>query len=153
MPLQVPQGYCDSYQFSRGLASSPFKALNSECLSSCQKNVRPALKMRRGPRVCFRVSTGDSDTFHLVRRNTSLHSSHCKETGLLSSHVISVSIPLEAANSGPSHIPIVERSVLLVCCRNLEFLLSRSQGNSSHLEMIWCTWSFPRFALLNSVFL
>ena len=61
LPFQVPQGYCDSYQFSRGLASSPFEALNSEFLASCQKEVRPALKMRRRPRVCSRVSTGHSD--------------------------------------------------------------------------------------------
>ena len=94
---------------------------------------------------------GIQTALHLVRGNTSLHSSHCKETGLFSSHVISVSIPLEAANSGPSHIPIVEGSVLLRCRRNLEFLLNRSQGKSSNLEMIWCTWSFPRVALLNSV--
>ena len=62
LPFQVPQGNCDSCQFSRGLALSPFEALNSEFLSSCQKDVRPALKMRRGPRICSRVSTGDSDS-------------------------------------------------------------------------------------------
>ena len=151
--MQVPQGYCDSYQFSRGLALSPFEALNSEFLSSFQKDVRPALKVRRGPRICSRVSTGDSDSPSPCERKHKPTFKSLQESGLFSSHVISVSIPLEAANSGPSHIPIVERSVLLSCRRNWELLLSRSQGNSSHLDMISCTWSFPQVAVLNLVFL
>ena len=43
-------------------ASSPFEALNSEFVSSCQKDMRPPVKMGQGPRVCSRVSTGDSDS-------------------------------------------------------------------------------------------
>ena len=42
-------------------ASSAFEALNSACLSSCQRDVRPPVQMRRGPRAFSRVSTGDSD--------------------------------------------------------------------------------------------
>ena len=42
-------------------ASSPYEALNSVCLSSCQRDVRPPVKMRRGRRAFSRVSTGDSD--------------------------------------------------------------------------------------------
>ena len=66
------------------------------------------------------------------------------KSGLISSHVISVSIPLEAANSGPPHIPIVERSLLLRCCGNLAFLFIQSQDKSSHLKIIWCTLNFPK---------
>ena len=34
--------------FKRGQASSPFEALSSKCLSSCQRDVRPLVEMRRG---------------------------------------------------------------------------------------------------------
>ena len=42
-------------------ASSPFEALNCECLSRCQRDVRAPVQMRRGPRAFSRVSTEDSD--------------------------------------------------------------------------------------------
>ena len=42
-------------------APSLFEALNSPCLSSCQSDVRPPVEMRRGIRVFFTVSTGDSN--------------------------------------------------------------------------------------------
>ena len=47
--------------FNKSQASSPFEALNSACLSKGQRDVRPHVKMRRGPRAFPRVSTGDSD--------------------------------------------------------------------------------------------
>ena len=53
--------------FNKSQASSPFEALNSACLSRCQRDVRPPVQMRRGPSAFSRVSTGDSDILHLVR--------------------------------------------------------------------------------------
>ena len=47
--------------FSRSQASSPFETLNSACLWSCQRYVKPPVEMKRGPSAFFRVSTGDSD--------------------------------------------------------------------------------------------
>ena len=47
--------------FNKSQASSPFEALNSACLSRCQRDVRPPVQMRQGPRAFSRVSTGDSD--------------------------------------------------------------------------------------------
>ena len=47
--------------FKKSQASSPFETLNSACLSRCQRDVRPPVQMRRGPRAFSRVSTGDSD--------------------------------------------------------------------------------------------
>ena len=41
--------------------SSSFEALNSACLSRCQRDVRPPVQMRRGPMAFSRVCTGDSD--------------------------------------------------------------------------------------------
>ena len=42
-------------------ASSKFEAVNSTCLSSCQRHVRPTFEMKWRPRAFSRVSTGDSE--------------------------------------------------------------------------------------------
>ena len=42
-------------------ASSSFEALNSVCLSKCERDVRPLVEMRGRPRAFCRVCTGDSD--------------------------------------------------------------------------------------------
>ena len=47
--------------FKKSKESSPFEALNSVCLSSCQSDVIPPVQMRRSPTAFSRVSTGDSD--------------------------------------------------------------------------------------------
>ena len=49
------------YIFKKSQASSPFEALNSVCLSSCQRDVRPPVQMRRKPMAFSMVSTGESD--------------------------------------------------------------------------------------------
>ena len=46
--------------FRKSQASSPFEALNSVCLSRCQRNVIPPVQMRQRPTAFSRVSTGDS---------------------------------------------------------------------------------------------
>ena len=47
--------------FNKSQASSSFEALNSVCLSRCQRDMRPPVQMNRGPRAFSRVSTRDSD--------------------------------------------------------------------------------------------
>ena len=47
--------------FKKSQASSPFEALNSECLSRCQNDVIPPVQMRLRPTAFSRVSTWDSD--------------------------------------------------------------------------------------------
>ena len=47
--------------FKKSEASSPFEALNSVCLSKCQRDVISPVQMRRRPTAFSRVSTGDSD--------------------------------------------------------------------------------------------
>ena len=42
-------------------ATSTFEALNSACLSSCQRDVRPLVEMRWRPRAFCRFFTRDSD--------------------------------------------------------------------------------------------
>ena len=47
--------------FKKNQAPSPFEALNSVCLSRCQRDVIPPVQMRWRPMASARVSTGDSD--------------------------------------------------------------------------------------------
>ena len=47
--------------FKKSQASSPKEALNSVCLSSVQKDVRPRVQMSRKPTAFSRVSKGKSD--------------------------------------------------------------------------------------------
>ena len=47
--------------FKKSQASSPSEALNSVCLSRCQRDVIPHVQMRRRLRAFSRVYTGDSD--------------------------------------------------------------------------------------------
>ena len=65
--------------FKRSQASSPFEALNSVCLSTCQRDVRHPVQMRQRPTDFSRVPHGTQTCLHLVRSKTSLHSSPCKE--------------------------------------------------------------------------
>ena len=47
--------------FRKCQALSPFEALNSGCLSRCQRDVIPPFQMMWRPTAFSRVSTGDSD--------------------------------------------------------------------------------------------
>ena len=47
--------------FKKSQASTSFKALNSVCLSRCQRHVFHHVQMRRKPTAISSVSTGDAD--------------------------------------------------------------------------------------------
>ena len=47
--------------FKTSQASSPYEALTSACLSTCQRDGRPPIEIRRGHRSFSRVTTRDSD--------------------------------------------------------------------------------------------
>ena len=47
--------------FKKRQSSSPFEALNSVCLSRCQRDVISIVQMRWRPMAFSRGSTGDSD--------------------------------------------------------------------------------------------
>ena len=111
-------------------ASSPFEALNSRCLSRCQRDVRPPMQMRQEPRAFSSISTGDSDipsscemkddpasklfqgnpTFFLVR------ASQCP-------------FPLKQQIQGPSKIHTAEGSLSLRCMWKVGFLLHSKPRN------------------------
>ena len=116
--------------FKRSQASSPFEALNSACVSRCQRDVRPPVEMRRGPRTFSRVSTGDSDipsscevkdepAFKPLQGNPAffgVRESRCP-------------FHLRQQTQGLSHIPIAERSLILRCLWKVDIPLESKPGN------------------------
>ena len=102
--------------FKKSQASSPFEALNSACLSRCQRDVSPPVQMRRVPRAFSMVSTGDSDVpsfceikddpvFKPLQGNPAFFLVRASRCQFL----------LRQQTHGPSHVPIVEGSLLLRC--------------------------------------
>ena len=68
--------------FKKGQASSHFAALNSVCLSRCQRDVIPLSRWGRDFRLSLGSPQGIQTTLPLVRWKTSLNLSHCREIGL-----------------------------------------------------------------------
>ena len=64
--------------FKKSQASSTFEALNSACLSSCQRYAKPLVEKRWRPRSFCRVSTGDSDIFSSCDMNDEPALSLCR---------------------------------------------------------------------------
>ena len=87
--------------FKRSQASSPFEALNSACPSRCQRDLSPPVQMVRVTRTFSRVSTRISDNpSSCEMKDEPAFKKTAGKSGLLLSQGISVSIPLETANSG-----------------------------------------------------
>ena len=102
--------------FKKSQASSPFEALNSVCLSKCQRDVIPPVQMRRRPTAFSRVSTEDSD----IPSSCEIKSEPAFKPlqGNLTLFLVSESqypLHLRQQNQGPSHIPIAEGRLLLRC--------------------------------------
>ena len=53
--------------FKKSQALSPFEALNSVCLSRCQRDVIPPVQMRRRPPLSLGPPQGIQTSLHLVR--------------------------------------------------------------------------------------
>ena len=53
--------------FNKSQASSHFEALNSACLSRCQRDIRPPVHMRWEPRLSLVSPRGNQTYLHLVR--------------------------------------------------------------------------------------
>ena len=53
--------------FNKSQPSAPFEALNSACLSRCQRDIRPPVQMRREPRLSLVSPQGNQPYLHLVR--------------------------------------------------------------------------------------
>ena len=116
--------------FKRSQASSPFKALNSTCLSRCQRDVRSPVQLRLEHRTFSRVSRGESDipsscemkeepAFKPLQGNPAfflVRASRCI-------------FHLRQQTQVPSHIAIAEGSLLLRCLWRVGLHLQSKPGN------------------------
>ena len=126
--------------FKKSQASSPFEALNSACLSRCQRDVKP-VQMRWGPRAFSSISTGDSDIPSSCEVNDEPAfkplQGHLTFFGVIASLC---PFRLRQQTQGPTHIPITEGSLLM---RNLWKvglpLQSKPRNQLSSRDNMGCT--------------
>ena len=85
--------------FKKSKASSPFEALKSVCLSSCQSDMIPPVLKRRRPTAFSRVSTWDSDIPSSCGMKHELNLSHCREIWPSFESGLSRFIPLETEST------------------------------------------------------
>ena len=116
--------------FNKSQASSPFEALNTSCLSRCQRDMRPPVQMWRGPRAFSKVSTGDSDIRLSFEMNDkpafkSLH----RNPAFFRVRASRCPFHLRQQTQGPSHIPIAEGRHLLRCLWKVGLPLQLNPGN------------------------
>ena len=102
--------------FNKSQASSPFEALNSACLSRCQRDVRPPVQMRRVPGAFSMDAMGDSDIHSSceIKDETAFKTMQGNPAFF---HVSASRCPfhLRQKTQGPSHITIAEGSLLVMC--------------------------------------
>ena len=140
--------------FKNCQASSTFEAVNSTCLSRCQRDVRPLFELRWRTRAFCMVSTGDSDILSSCDMNDdhalilfrkiwpSFESGHL---GVHFAYTMKHRVPL-------TYIFLRENSSLGACGK-LAYPFCRRQGISSHLQTIWSARIFHPVALLKFMFL
>ena len=116
--------------FKRGQASSPFEALNSVCLSSCQRDVRPHVDKRWGTRSFSRVCTGHSHipSFWVMQDEPAFKSLQ-GNPALFLVRASRRPFQLRPQAQGPSHMPTAERSHLLRCLWKVGIPLESNPGN------------------------
>ena len=116
--------------FNKSQASSPFKALNSVCLSRFQSAVRPTVQMRWGPTGFSRVSTVYSDIASSCETNDEPAFKPLQGNPAFF-RVTAFRWPLHMRQQtqGPSHIDIAEGSLLLSCLRKVGIPLLSKPGN------------------------
>ena len=100
----------------RSQAPSHFEVLNSVCLWRCQRDVRPPVQMRQGPRAFSRVSTGNS----LIASSCEIKDEPVLKPlqgnpAFFQDRASRSPFHLRQQTQGPSHIPIAERNLLLKC--------------------------------------
>ena len=126
--------------FKRSQSSSHFEALNSVCLSSCQREVRPPAEMMLGTNAFSRVFTEDSvipssweiqdkPAYMALQGNPALCRVRAPRTPF----------HLRPQIQGSSHIPRAERSLLLCCFWRVGIPLESKLGNQLSSRVIWGT--------------
>ena len=123
--------------FKKSQASSPFEALISACLSRCQTDVMPPVKMSRGPRafsirgdlyIPSSCEMKDEPTFEPLQGHPvffQVRASRCP-------------FHLNQQIQGPSHIPIAERSLLLRCLWKVDPLQTKRGNQLTSRDDLGC---------------
>ena len=111
-------------------ASSPLEALNSMCLSRCQRDVIPPVQMMWRHTAFSRVSTGDSDIPSSCEMKDEpefkpLHGN----PAFISVRASRGPFHLRQKRQGPSHRPIVEGKLHLRCLWKVGSPLQSKTGN------------------------
>ena len=116
--------------FKESQASSPSEALNSACLSRCQRDVRPPVQMRRGPMAFSQVSTAVSDIPSSCEMKEEPAFKPLQGT-LAFFRVRASCCPfhLRQQTQGPYHIPIAEENLILRCLWKVHLPLQSKPGN------------------------
>ena len=116
--------------FKRRQSSSPFEALNTACLSTCQMDVSPPVEMRQGTRAFAMASKGDSDIPSASEmKDEPAFKSLQGNPALLPVRASWCPFHLSQQTQGPSYIPISERSLLLSCAWKIGHPLEMKEGH------------------------
>ena len=140
--------------FTNCQASSAFKAVNSTCLSMCQKDVRALFEMRWGPTAFCRVYRGDSEILSSCDMNEEQALRLCMEIfPSFESRHLGVHFAWSIKHSVPLTYILLRENSSWGACGKLAYLFIRRQRISSHLQTIWCARVFHPVALLKLMFL
>ena len=116
--------------FKGSQSSSPFEALNSAGLSSCQSHVRPPVEMRRGPRAFPMLPTRDSDIPSSCKMKDEPAVKPLQgNTVFFRVRASCCPFHLRQHTQGPSSIHLAERSLLLTCLWKVCFPFESKPGN------------------------
>ena len=140
--------------FKKSQASSPFEALNSMCLSSCQSDVISPVQMRWKPTAFASVSTGDSD---IPSSSDMKHKPKFKprkgNPTFFWVRPLAVHSTWDRKYRVPLNYLLLRENSTWGACGIHSHLFSQRQGISSHLETKCGAWNFLHAAVLKLIFI
>ena len=127
--------------FNKSQASSTFEALNSMCLSRCQRDVRSPVQMREGPSPFSKVSTGVSDILSFCEmKDEPAFKTLQGNPAFFQVRASRCPFHLRQQTQDPSHIPIAEGSLLGRCLWKVGVPLQSKPGSQlSSRDDLGCT--------------
>ena len=139
--------------FKNFQASSAYEAVNSACLSSCQRDVRLHFEMRWRPRAFCSVFSGDSDILSSCDMNDehALSLYRAIWPSFQSGH-FGVHFAWSIKHRVPLTYIFLRENSSWGACGKVFYLFSRRQGMSSHLQTIWGAQIVHPVALLKLMF-
>ena len=116
--------------FKKSQAASPYEALNSVCVSRCQRNVRSTVQMTRTPTAFNRVSTVHSDMHSSCEmKNESEFKPLQGNRAVFSVRASRGPFHLRQETQGPTHITTADGKLLWMCLWKAGTPLQSKTGN------------------------